>query len=170
MKSFRVKDLMINVSPCAACTLSCNAHPTCVGKSGCGITCKACTLACTVTCNFPTCAGNSIVACPCSHFASCGCTYICSIVGCTTCTILISACTVITRQDDPQTSLDALTALKQQLQQQLADLETQEQAMNAALKPQTVSQVDQLMQKLQEAMDDLNTRRAELAKKEAQGK
>jgi len=78
--------------------------------------------------------------------------------------------TVHPPEEEPQASLEALSTLRQQLQQQLAAVEQQEQAINAALKPQTVSQVDQLMQKLQEAMDELKTQRAELAKKEAQEK
>ena len=63
---------------------------------------------------------------------------------------------------------EGLGALKEQLKRQLAAIEKQEQAAEEALKPQTVSQVDQLMKKLQEAMDELKTRRAELARKEEQ--
>ena len=63
---------------------------------------------------------------------------------------------------------EGLGTLKEQLKRQLAAIEKQEQAAEEALKPQTVSQVDQLMKKLQEAMDELKTRRAELARKEEQ--
>ena len=176
---------MINVSPCTACTLSCNAHPTCVRNTVCRLGCTECTVgctecsnitcqACTIGCTFPTCAVGGSIVCACSHLITCGCTAItCGF--CTNCTALTCFCTVnrithLPAEDDPQASLQALSALKQQLRQQLAELETQEQAINAALKPQTVTQVDQLMQKLQEAIDDLKTQRAELAKKEAQEK
>jgi hypothetical protein len=64
----------------------------------------------------------------------------------------------------------ALSALKEQLKQQLADVEQQEQATEESLRPQTVSQVDQLQVKLQAAMDELKTRRAELEKKEKEEK
>jgi hypothetical protein len=63
-----------------------------------------------------------------------------------------------------------LAALKQQLKQQLAEVEKQEAAISESLQPQTVSQVDQLMQKLQDAMEELKGKRTALAQKEQQEK
>ena len=63
-----------------------------------------------------------------------------------------------------------LSALKEQLKKQLAAVEEQEKAIDASMQPQTVSQVDQLLQRLQEAMDDLKQQRATLARKEEEEK
>jgi len=59
-----------------------------------------------------------------------------------------------------------LAALKEQLKQQLAAVEEHEKAVGESLKPQSVSEVDDLHAKLQGAMDELKTRRAELEKQE----
>jgi hypothetical protein len=45
-------------------------------------------------------------------------------------------------------------------------VEAQEKAAQDSLKPQTVTQVDQLLQKLQAAIDDLKTQRVQLEQKE----
>ena len=188
MKSFRVKDLMINVSPCTACTLSCNAGPTAAPEKFCrpGCTnftnCGPCTHQCThQQCTNITCVGCTGCSGPCTHACTAECTGLCTYICTYVCTQAATPCharfscaigvaTVHPPEEEPQASLEALSTLRQQLQQQLAAVEQQEQAINAALKPQTVTQVDQLMQKLQEAMDELKTQRAELAKKEAQEK
>jgi hypothetical protein len=49
-------------------------------------------------------------------------------------------------------------------------VEEQEQAIDAGMQPQTVSQVDQLVQKLQDALEDLKKQRVTLAEKEAKEK
>ncbi len=59
-----------------------------------------------------------------------------------------------------------MTALKEQLKQQLAEVEKQEQAAAESMRPQTVAEVDNLQKKLQDALDELKARRAELAQKE----
>ena len=56
--------------------------------------------------------------------------------------------------------------MKEQLKQQLAEVEKQEQSAAESLRPQTVAEVDELQKKLQEALDELKARRAELAQKE----
>ena len=63
-----------------------------------------------------------------------------------------------------------LSTLKEQLKKQLAAVEEHEKALEASLQPQTTSQVDQLMQKLQDAMEELKKQRAVLAKKEEEEK
>ena len=60
----------------------------------------------------------------------------------------------------------ALSALKEQLKQQLAEVEKQEQATEESLRPQTVAQVDELLQKLEAAAEELKSRRAELEARE----
>jgi hypothetical protein len=67
-------------------------------------------------------------------------------------------------------AMASLSMLKEQLKQQLAAVEEQEQAIDASLQPQTVSQVDQLMQKLQDAMEELKKQRVTLAQKEQREK
>ncbi len=62
--------------------------------------------------------------------------------------------------------LATLAELKAQLKQQLAAVEEQEKATAESLKPQTVAEVDDLQAKLQEAMEELKARRAELEKQE----
>ncbi len=57
-----------------------------------------------------------------------------------------------------------LSALKEQLKEQLAQVERQEAATEQGLLPQTVEEVDTLTKKLQEALDELKARRAELSK------
>jgi hypothetical protein len=56
----------------------------------------------------------------------------------------------------------SLSALKEQLKQQLADVEKQQQATEDSLRPNTVAQVDELQKKLQDALEELKARRAEL--------
>jgi hypothetical protein len=59
-----------------------------------------------------------------------------------------------------------LTALKEQLRQDLAEIERQEKAAEESLSPQTVAEVDDLTAKLQGALEELKHRRAELSAKE----
>ena len=62
------------------------------------------------------------------------------------------------------TSVTDLAVLKEQLKQQLAEVEKQETAAEASLQPQTVEEVDALAEKLREALEELKARRAELSK------
>ena len=162
--AFKVKDLMINVvpaadRPCTGGTLPCVAgsHPCALGQVVCThVSVCRCTLLGT--------------ACACSLMSMCtqGCTFFscpgCSVNSvCTPCgtapSLINPTCSI---GPDPETTLNALAALKAQLQQQLAVIGEQEQG----LQPQTVAEVDELQSRLQAAMDELKTRRAELAKKE----
>jgi hypothetical protein len=67
-----------------------------------------------------------------------------------------------TSQED---SLASLSALKEQLTQQLAVVEREQAALEKGLAPQTVEEVDMLTGKLNEALKELKSRRAELVKK-----
>jgi len=60
-----------------------------------------------------------------------------------------------------------LAALKEQLKQAMANVETQEAALNDSLLPQTVAEVDDLTTRLQGALDELKARKAELQKRDA---
>jgi phage shock protein A len=55
--------------------------------------------------------------------------------------------------------------LKEQLKQQLADVEKQHSAAEESLRPQTVAQVDALQKKLEAALEELKGRRTELEQK-----
>lgn len=64
---------------------------------------------------------------------------------------------------DPGESLESLSNLKEQLKQQLAQIEKQHAALEKNLQPQTVEEVDALSTKLNEALDELRALRAKLA-------
>jgi hypothetical protein len=61
--------------------------------------------------------------------------------------------------------LAALAILKQQLQQQLAEVEVYEKAISESSGPQTVDQVDALIQKLEGAIGELKKRKDDLGQK-----
>ena len=65
----------------------------------------------------------------------------------------------------PVNSLASLSDLKEQLKRQLIEVEKQEAATEESLQPQSVDEVDLLMQKLTDALEELKGRRAELLKK-----
>lgn len=70
----------------------------------------------------------------------------------------------------PEGSLAALSALKEQLKQQLAEVEKQEKATEESLRPQSVAQVDELQKKLEGALEELKSRRKELELQEKEEK
>ena len=169
LMAFKIKDLMINVLS-SRLEVACDAlHPVTCGQLTCGvITCGVCTALkgtivctpctyCTQTCRL------------CTNTCGAGCTLQCS-AGCTDCSgVGISAvskgCRLEAAETAPEASLTALAALKEQLQQQLAEVEAQQAAAEANLLPQSVEEVDMLAKKLQEALDELKGHRIELAKK-----
>ena len=63
-----------------------------------------------------------------------------------------------------------LAALKEQLKQAMANVETQEAALNESLLPQTVAEVEDLEKRLQGALEALKARKADLQKSEAKKK
>jgi hypothetical protein len=62
-------------------------------------------------------------------------------------------------------SLGSLAALKEQLKQQLAEVEKQHAAAEDSLVPKTVEDIDMLTNKFNDALEELKARRAELSKK-----
>ena len=160
-----------NVLTChctALCTANCTAS-ICQACSAVASGCAACSLQCTCT------------ATPCACTVhTCGCTAIHTACGCTIHTGCIAGCTVVSGGctaavasiptppgvgPTPEATFTALSALKDQLKAQLAEVDKQHQAASDSLLPQTVEEVDSLTQKLQGAIDELKNRRAELAKK-----
>jgi hypothetical protein len=71
---------------------------------------------------------------------------------------------------EPEDSAATLGELKKQLKAQLASVEEQEKALEASMQPQTTSQIDKLVEKLQAALEDLKAQRVTLAAKEAEEK
>ena len=65
---------------------------------------------------------------------------------------------------DPAAATQQLGALKVQLQQALAEIETQERALELSSQPQTVAQVEEKERKLHEELAKLDKRKKELAK------
>src|SRR5208283_4932368 len=66
--------------------------------------------------------------------------------------------------DDPTATFQALSILKEQLKQQLAEVEKQQAAIEDCLLPKTIQEVDKLSEKLTEALKELRERRAELSR------
>lgn len=166
-KTFKFKDLMINVGPLDKPLPLCQQATRCNCVSHLGTVCLCAshpaTCGCTVhiTClcvsNPVTCAGCSIIIshCECASYAP------------SVCGPLSGGCgPSFEPQGDPEQELAGLSALKDQLKQQLAEVEKQEQATEESLHPQTVAEADELQQKLQGALEELKAHRAELMKKE----
>jgi hypothetical protein len=159
---------------CGACTVITNHFPT--------ITCGACTV---ITHHFPT-----ITCGACTVITHGACTVVTGPWTDNTC----GACTVITRggctavtdtncinvscgfytwegakAKDAGTSsaasLAALSTLKEQLKQQLAEVEKEQAAVEESLLPQTVEQVDELSKKLTEALQELKVLKQKLSSK-----
>jgi hypothetical protein len=165
---------------CGACTVVTNRFPT--------VTCGACTV---ITRHFPT---ITCGACTFVTRGGCGaCTVVSGILTddtCSACTVVThggcGACTVVTNGDctdvscgdlteegeravdqgtSSGTSFAALSALKEQLKKQLAEVEKEQAAMEESLLPQTVEQVDDLSQKLSDALEELKSLRQKLSSK-----
>src|ERR1700688_3899983 len=162
-----------------------------VGDSGCG--CSPCTDG-PSACN-PSCGDNVSCACSCTNGCTGTCTGGCSGVSCGACTngcTCSAGCTSPTcgcsvcsggftrghqscgpeshlplarAAQAPEDRFAGLSALKEQLKQQLADVEKQHSAAEESLRPQTVAQVDALQKKLEAALEELKGRRTELEQK-----
>jgi len=61
--------------------------------------------------------------------------------------------------------LAALATLKQQLRDQLADVEALEKAAQERVRPQTLSEIDDLIKKVKDALEELEKRKKELEEK-----
>jgi len=174
---------------CVGCSVvACTAHPCsifpCSAHPCSANPCSA------FPCSVHPCSANVCTVHPCSAFACSA--NVCSVIACShlacsaiaacsarICSVIPSICnnptlvtcpggSFVTPGPDPGPVEMATTLgeLKAQLQQQLAAVEEQEKATAESLKPQTVAEVDDLQAKLQGAMDELKTRRAELEKQE----
>ena len=178
--AFKVKDLMINVLPAAGEALPCVQGTVvcvqilCTHVSVCGActnrsVCTYCTVVMSCGCSIVSC---RFVSCGCTHctvILSCGCSIGscgCSAVSpCTPLASLITAPGPGVPGPSPESSFETLTALKAQLKQQLAEIESQQKAVEESLRPQTVAEVDELQSKLEAAIEELKARRTELTKK-----
>ena len=69
-------------------------------------------------------------------------------------------------QGDPQGIAVQLAAVKAQLQQELAAVETQQKAVAEVLKPQSAAEVEELQGKLRDAIAELDKQKQELQKKD----
>jgi hypothetical protein len=151
--AFRVRDLVINVVPesgageggalvarCPAIFSNCGAFTPCGGGwSG--------------ACHGPTCYGCTGRTFTCIGATSCG--------GCTLNVSVLPFAMGLT--DSPE----ALGALKEQLKQTLQEVESAEAALAEQQQPQTVEEIEALEGKLQEALTELQSRKAQLQGREA---
>lgn len=69
---------------------------------------------------------------------------------------------------DPAARREQLALLKAQLKEELAQIEKEEEALEARLKPQTVAEVESLQHKMREAVEELEKLKAELRDKKAE--
>jgi hypothetical protein len=181
---FKVSDLMITVLPeqgkaaaglAACCTGSLPASCGTAGQTictGCTGTCQPCTYnasgCCAATipasCGYGTCGGASVCGGPslctgasvCITASGCGCTYDAFSCGVTFKTL---------EPIQPEQPLEALTALKGQLQQALDQVQRREAEMTESMKPQTLEQAEELEKKLSAALDEVRAQRDSLKKK-----
>jgi hypothetical protein len=63
---------------------------------------------------------------------------------------------------DPWISLEELAALKAQLRQALLQVESQEKSLEEKSRPQTVAQIEELEEKIREALGELERRKSDL--------
>jgi hypothetical protein len=110
---------------------------------------------------------------------TCGACTVITRGACTACTVVTDiACTNVscggytwegTKAKDAGTSsaasFAALSILKEQLKQQLAEVEKEQAAVEESLLPQTVEQVDELSKKLTEALQELKVIKQKLSRK-----
>jgi hypothetical protein len=69
-------------------------------------------------------------------------------------------------RDDPAALVEHLALLKAQLKEELAQIEKEEEALEAQLKPQTVAEVENLQLKMREAVEELEKLKSELRDKQ----
>ena len=151
---FILKDLMIKVAP--------EADGPEGRRGGCGW-CSACTNGCSDACTqgytcdyYSYCEPCTLVGCTCS--CSQHCSEGCSIPSCgQTCTPLN------TKPGRGRRFAGGLSELKAALQEQLAAVEEQERLAEEAMKPRTVEEVEALEQKLNEALEELQAIKKQLA-------
>lgn len=142
--------------------------------SQCGIhpsICHVPTICAGGTCALQTCPAGSICQIPsnCGVFSACGAVSPCAGGSCGAVPSICAGGSIIpdpTIVENPDPTA-GLAALKEQLKQAMANVETQEAALNDSLLPQTVAEVDDLTTRLQGALEALKARKADLQKSEA---
>jgi hypothetical protein len=174
--AFKVRDLMINVIPqdvADLCGSSVPLHcgPTYICQPTCHcisnpITCPCASHPVTL-CAFGSCPAATRTVTGLQGFFPCGCAShpltMCTLGSCPNTTRTIPTRTGFDLS--PEDSLNALSALKEQLKQQLAEVEKQQAAAAESTLPQTVEEVDMLTKKLNDALEELKVRRSELSKR-----
>jgi hypothetical protein len=80
--------------------------------------------------------------------------------------IRCSDCTDLSKPDLASLETEQLAALKTQLQQRLARVEARERVLEGRLRPQTLTDVELLEQKMVEALKELRARKEELQKEQ----
>jgi hypothetical protein len=191
MPRFRVSDLMINVGeggggfPCELITNCAGVTELCVENTqGCAFTQNClCTIqtACgdefTCWCSICTPCSPRTCGCTCTACSACtGCTVITPCGQLSHCTFrtactFASACGVSIRCTPTFAQGFAgglqpehLSQLKEELRATLEQVEAEEQRLKERMQPQTLDDVNQLEQKLTDALDELRRRREELEK------
>ncbi len=194
MPRFRVRDLMINVGEgsggiCEIITNCGGVTELCVENTqGCAFTencdctiqtcglnsCGVCTPFSVVTVGCGVCTACSVVThgCACTNCSACslGCSLGCTLVtqGCRVHSLCGRSfvCTPTFEQTFPGgLQAEHLAALKDELRATLDKMEAHEKVVRERQQPQTQEQVDQVEKKLNEALEALKQRRAELQKR-----
>jgi hypothetical protein len=157
MARFKVRDLVISVLPESAQLEECPLNSFCP-KNTCGFTiCVGCT----------------------QSFTCLGCTgALAGGTACAACTLNITDCTPVTicgltpchpaiTNTGPLLQLDreALNALRNELQRELAELDKRAEEIDAGMAPKTLAEAETLEKKLSEALDEVRRRKADLGKK-----
>lgn len=183
MPTFKVRDLMINVAlPEAAVPQYCNytclpTHPICynphtypcpnntyhhaiVQPGGAGAVAAQ-------YCNYPSCAYNTCLNLTCHAYTPCPNPHTLPLPWCHAPTLCQhpSLAAAVTGADDPVAQSASLSAIKQQLQQMMTQVEQQQQALEQNLQPQTLQQVEELQARIRAALEELDQRKAELQQK-----
>jgi hypothetical protein len=186
MPRFRVSDLMINVGEggggcnlitncggvtelCVENTQGCafTQNCNCTIHTACGdiVTCNCtqCT-PCTATCGCTPCSGGCTCS-VCTHRSGCGCTFRSFCTARTLCGLSFECTPTFI---DPTRGLqpEHLAQLKNELRATLEQVEAEERRLSEQMKPQTLDEVAQLEQKLNEALEELRTLRSDLERRE----
>ncbi len=174
MARFRVKDLMISVGlgdddePCWLITNCGGVTELCVENTqGCAFTdncnCTIATPCNEFTCNEFTCGFCSICS-PCSQ-RTCLCSGCTGRSMCTVrslCGVTVRCTPTFAQTGRRRLEVEDLTELKRELRAALDRVEAEEQRLAESESPQTLDEVTQLEEKLQEALGELQRRRGEL--------
>lgn len=173
-KRFKVKDLMIDINSNIVNVTQTCLYPTACNPCTYQISYCLCTNRPTITgCGYPSiCDWRTQITCPtisdpCGPLTGggCGVNYStcpgASVTDWQTGTTIIQTGTIVQTGNIAAQPAD-LGVLKEQLRAQLAQVEKMEAAQAEALQPQSIEELDELEAKLDEAMQALKARRAEL--------